>query len=70
MKLRRPTTYNVHEAKRHLSALLERGAHGEDVLIAKAGVPVARLVPFTRSHDVRTLGAEKARLRAGQVEAA
>ena len=35
---------NVHEAKTHLSKLLERVAVGEEVIIAKAGKPVARLV--------------------------
>jgi prevent-host-death family protein len=35
---------NVHEAKTHLSKLLERVALGEEVVIAKAGKPVARLV--------------------------
>jgi prevent-host-death family protein len=36
---------NVHEAKTHLSALLDRVAGGEEIIIAKAGKPVARLVP-------------------------
>jgi len=36
---------NVHEAKTHLSKLLERVALGEEVIIAKAGKPVAKLVP-------------------------
>jgi prevent-host-death family protein len=63
MRLRRPTTYNVHEAKTHLPALLERPAHGEDVVIAKAGVPVARLVPLTRPDDARPLGTEPAPAR-------
>lgn len=40
------TTVNVHEAKTHFSKLLERVAEGEEVTIAKAGRPVARLVPF------------------------
>jgi len=35
---------NVHEAKTHLSKLLERVALGEEVIIAKAGKPVAKLV--------------------------
>lgn len=34
---------NVHEAKTHLSRLLERVALGEEIIIARAGVPVARL---------------------------
>ena len=37
------TAVNVYEAKTQLSALLERAASGEDVIIAKAGKPVARL---------------------------
>jgi prevent-host-death family protein len=36
---------NIHEAKTHLSRLLERVAMGEEVIIAKAGTPVAKLVP-------------------------
>ncbi len=40
------STVNVHEAKTHFSKLLERVAAGEEVTIAKAGRPVARLVPF------------------------
>lgn len=36
---------NIHEAKTHLSALLEAVAAGEEIIIAKAGKPVARLVP-------------------------
>jgi len=36
---------NVHEAKTHLSRLLVRVAGGEEIVIARAGKPVARLVP-------------------------
>ena len=38
-------TVNVHEAKTHLSRLLERVSKGEEIVIAKAGKPVARLIP-------------------------
>jgi prevent-host-death family protein len=38
--------FNVHEAKTQLSALLDRVLAGEEIVIAKAGVPVARLVPI------------------------
>lgn len=38
-------TVNVHEAKTHLSRLLEAVEQGEDVVIARSGKPVARLVP-------------------------
>lgn len=37
---------NVHEAKTHLSRLLDRVAQGEEVVIARAGKPVAKLVPL------------------------
>jgi prevent-host-death family protein len=38
-------TVNVHEAKTHLSALLQRVEAGEEIVIARAGEPVAKLVP-------------------------
>lgn len=40
---------NVHEAKTRLSRLLERVERGEDIVIARAGSPVARLVPYVAS---------------------
>lgn len=40
---------NVHEAKTHLSRLLDRAAAGEEIVIGRAGKPVARLMPL----DVR-----------------
>jgi len=42
------TTVNIHEAKTHLSRLLEQVANGERVIIAKAGKPVAELRPITK----------------------
>jgi len=39
-------TVNVHEAKTHLSRLLNRISAGEEIIIAKAGKPVARLIPW------------------------
>jgi prevent-host-death family protein len=39
-------TVNVHEAKTHLSRLLARISAGEEIVISKAGKPVARLVPW------------------------
>ena len=41
---------NVHEAKTTLSALLNAVEHGEEVMIARNGTPVARLVRATPSH--------------------
>jgi prevent-host-death family protein len=40
------TTVNIHEAKTHLSRLVERAASGETVIIAKAGKPIAKIVPL------------------------
>jgi len=41
-----PTIVNVHEAKTHLSRLLEQAHAGEEIIVAKAGKPYARLVPL------------------------
>jgi prevent-host-death family protein len=48
---------NIHEAKTHLSRLVERVEAGEEVVIARAGRPVARLVPMARRTRPRVLGA-------------
>jgi prevent-host-death family protein len=50
---------NIHEAKTHLSRLLSRVAAGEEVVIARAGRPVARLVPFRKPQGIRPLGMDK-----------
>jgi prevent-host-death family protein len=47
---------NIHEAKTHLSRLLQRVAEGEEVTIARAGVPVARLVAVENKKSVRPMG--------------
>lgn len=49
-------TVNVHEAKTHLSRLLEAVEAGEEVLIARAGRPVARLAPLEQAAAPRRLG--------------
>ncbi len=38
-------TFNVHEAKTHFSRLIDRAHAGEEIIVAKAGVPYAKLVP-------------------------
>jgi prevent-host-death family protein len=40
------STYNMHEAKTQLSRLAERAAAGEEIVIARNGTPVAKLVPM------------------------
>jgi len=57
------TTLNIHAAKTHLSRLIEDVAEGEEVVIAKAGKPVARLVPIGKAPGKRTLGMLKGRLK-------
>lgn len=43
---------NVHEAKTNFSKLLDRAAHGERIIIGKAGKPIARLEPFSNTRAV------------------
>jgi prevent-host-death family protein len=50
---------NIHQAKTHLSRLLERALLGEEVIIAKAGKPIAKLVPLDRHPKWRKLGSAK-----------
>ena len=52
---------NIHQAKTHFSKLLERVALGEEVVIAKAGQPVARLVRFEAAPSSRVVGTAKGR---------
>jgi prevent-host-death family protein len=57
------SSVNIHEAKTHLSKLLARVMAGEEIVIAKAGKPVARLIPErpARSHK-RVPGIDKGKL--------
>jgi prevent-host-death family protein len=55
-------TFNIHEAKTHLSRLIERLADGEEIVIAKAGKPVAKLIPFTENKEPRKPGAWKGKI--------
>lgn len=47
---------NIHQAKTDLSKLVERAEAGEEIVIARAGKPVAKLVPLTRTRARRRLG--------------
>ncbi len=53
------TVVNIHEAKTHLSRLLEKVGQGEEVVIARSGKPVARLVAVTESPVRRRPGSAK-----------
>ena len=54
---------NIHEAKTHLSRLLERAAAGEEIIIAKNGKPVARLTPVGHGGSRRTLGSMRGQIQ-------
>jgi prevent-host-death family protein len=58
-------TVNIHEAKTHLSSLLDRAAKGEPFIIAKAGKPLVKVVPLDapEAGQARRLG-----FMAGQIE--
>ena len=56
-------TVNIHEAKTHLSKLLGRVMEGEEIIIAKAGKPIARLVPERPASPAKRVpGIDKGRI--------
>jgi prevent-host-death family protein len=54
--------FNIHEAKTNLSSLIQKVEAGEDVVIMRAGKPVARLTPYKKSPP-RKLGAFKGKIK-------
>ena len=57
---------NIHEAKPQLSKLVEHAMNGEEVIIAKAGQPMVRLVPIHADDSPRVGGLWKGRVRIGE----
>lgn len=55
-------TVNIHEAKTHLSRLVEKVAEGAEIVIAKNGVPRAKLVPLGRVRPIK-FGVLKGKIR-------
>jgi prevent-host-death family protein len=55
--------YNLCEAKASLSQLIDRAASGEEIILSKAGRPVAKLVPFHRSPKPREPGGWEGQVR-------
>jgi len=53
------TTVNIHEAKTNFSRLVGRAHVGEEIIIAKAGKPYARLVPLSNMKGKRSAGIAK-----------
>ena len=54
---------NIHEAKTHLSRLVDRAAAGEEIVIARAGKPLARLVAYRTPVQERVPGAWRGKVR-------
>ena len=54
---------NIQAAKTHLSRLVEEAAAGEEIILAKAGKPIARLVSFQKSLAPRRAGAWKGKVK-------
>jgi prevent-host-death family protein len=50
---------NIHQAKTHLSELLNRAMMGEEIVIARAGKPIVRLVPVETPTEDRVLGQDE-----------
>ena len=59
------STFNIHEAKTHFSKLIESVQQGEQVIISKAGKPVAVLGPITKSNARRVRGFLKDQIHLG-----
>lgn len=57
---------NIHEAKTTLSKLIARVQRGDEILIGKAGHPVARLSPYDAAEKPRVPGLLKGKLRIGE----
>lgn len=51
-----PPHFNMHDAKTHLSRIIERVERGEEVIIDRAGTPVAKIVPLARRVDRTGIG--------------
>jgi prevent-host-death family protein len=56
-------SYNIHEAKTQLSRIIERVERGEEVVISRAGTPVAKVVPLTGTVHRRGRGLLRDRLQ-------
>ena len=54
---------NISEAKAQLSALIKKVLAGEEVIIGKAGKPVAKLVQYKRSEESRSPGALRGKIK-------
>ena len=60
------TTVNIHKAKTHLSRLVDEVSAGKELIIAKAGRPVAKLVPISPARPARKFGILKGKIKIGR----
>src|SRR5262249_7573843 len=60
--LRTMVSFNIYEAKTQLSKLIRQVRAGEEVIIADAGIPVAKLVPIEPPKAARVLGADRGKI--------
>jgi len=51
-----PVHFNMHDAKTHLSRIIERVERGEEVIIDRAGTPVAKIIPLVRRANRTSVG--------------
>jgi prevent-host-death family protein len=56
------TQFNIHEAKTNLSRIIDRVEHGEEIIISRAGNPVAKVIPLTREVDRQGRGSLRGKL--------
>jgi prevent-host-death family protein len=56
------THFNIHDAKTNLSRIIDRVEHGEEIVISRAGTPVAKVVPLVRSVNRLGRGSLRGRL--------
>jgi prevent-host-death family protein len=54
--------YNIHDAKTNLSCIIDRVEHGEEIIISRAGTPVAKLVPLNPRAERTSRGSLAGRL--------
>lgn len=48
--------FNIHDAKTHLSRIIDRVEHGEEIIISRAGKPVAKVIPLTANIRRKSYG--------------
>lgn len=61
-----PAQFSIREAKTHLSRIVERAGHGEEIVISRDGTPVAKIVPLTREVSGRGRGSMRGKLVTAQ----